>query len=145
MAEAIYRPNVDSPNAPLGGKVYGRRNPDFVIEARRQKLYRRQLEGLTVRQLVLDHQAKEGISRDTAWADWRKVKQWNNEDWETDRENLLPRLQAMRIRLYEKALRKGQLQTAAQVLDSLGRVIGESVENVNINAPQLSLQVEPKN
>jgi hypothetical protein len=72
------------------------------------------------------------------------VKQWNNEDWETDRENLLPRLQAMRIRLFEKAVRKGQLQTAAQVLDSLGRVIGESVENVNINAPQLSIKVEPK-
>jgi len=29
-------------------------------------------------------------------------------------------------------------------LDSLGRVIGESVENVNINAPQLSIKVEPK-
>ncbi len=125
-------------NEPVG------RRTDAIVEARRQKLYRRQLEGLTVRQLVLDHAAKEGIGRDTAWADWRKVKQWNNEDWETDRENLLPRLQAMRIRLFEKAVRKGQLQTAAQVLDSLGRVIGESVENVNINAPQLSIQVEPK-
>lgn len=125
-------------------EVVGRRT-DAVVEARRQKLYRRQLEGLTVRQLVLDHQAREGISRDTAWADWRKVKEWNNEDWKTDREDLLPRLQGMRIRLFEKAMKKGQLQTAAQVLDSLGRVIGESVENVNINAPQLSIQVEPKN
>ena len=124
-------------------EVVGRRT-DAVVEARRQKLYRRQLEGLTVRQLVLDHQAREGISRDTAWADWRKVKEWNNEDWKTDREDLLPRLQGMRIRLFEKAMKKGQLQTAAQVLDSLGRVIGESVENVNINAPQLSIQVEPK-
>ena len=125
-------------------EVVGRRT-DAVVEARRQKLYRRQLEGLTVRQLVLDHQAREGISRDTAWADWRKVKEWNNEDWKTDREDLLPRLQGMRIRMIEKAMKKGQLQTAAQVLDSLGRVIGESVENVNINAPQLSIQVEPKN
>tara|TARA_R100000655_G_scaffold13480_1_gene30486 strand:+ start:871 stop:1308 length:438 start_codon:yes stop_codon:yes gene_type:complete len=125
-------------------EVVGRRT-DAVVEARRQKLYRRQLEGLTVRQLVLDHQAREGISRDTAWADWRKVKEWNSEDWKTDREDLLPRLQGMRIRLFEKAMKKGQLQTAAQVLDSLGRVIGESVENVNINAPQLSIQVEPKN
>ena len=144
MAEAIYRPNVDSPNAPLGGKVYGRRNPDIVIEARRQKLYRRQLEGLTTRQLVIDHSKRENIGFDTAWRDWKAVKAWNDEDWEKERETMLARLQGMRIRLYEKAVRKGQLQTAAQILDSLGRVIGESVENVNINAPQLSISVEPK-
>jgi Zn/Cd-binding protein ZinT len=66
------------------------------------------------------------------------VKVWNNEDWEKDRESLLPRLQAMRIRLFNKAVKKGQLQTAAQILDSLGKVIGESVETVNIQAPELS-------
>ena len=50
----------------------------------------------------------------------------------------------MRIRLYEKAVRKGQLQTAAQILDSLGKVVGESVENININAPELAIRVEAK-
>ena len=54
------------------------------------------------------------------------------------------RVQGMRMRLFEQAVRKGQLQTAAQILDSLGRVLGESVENININAPQLSIQVEEK-
>ena len=44
-----------------------------------------------------------------------------------------------------KAVKKGQLQTAAQILDSLGKVIGESVETVNIQAPELSIRVEPKN
>ena len=44
-----------------------------------------------------------------------------------------------------KADKKGQLQTAAQILDSLGKVIGESVETVNIQAPELSIKVEPKN
>ena len=34
--------------------------------------------------------------------------------------------------------------TAAQILDSLGKVLGESVENINLNTPQLSIQVEPK-
>ena len=57
---------------------------------------------------------------------------------------MVSRLQSMRIRLYEKAIRKGQLQTAAQILDSLGKVVGESVENININAPELSIRVEPK-
>ena len=50
----------------------------------------------------------------------------------------------MRMRLYEKAVKRGQYQTAAQILDSLGKVLGESVENININAPQLSIQVEEK-
>ena len=112
---------------------------------RAQRLYARQLEGKTTRQLVLAHANIEGISETTAWDDWNRVKVWNNEDWEKDRETLLPRLQAMRVRLFNKAVKKGQLQTAAQILDSLGKVIGESVETVNIQAPELSIRVEPKN
>jgi hypothetical protein len=112
---------------------------------RSQRLYARQLEGKTTRQLVIEHANIEGISETTAWQDWDRVKVWNNEDWEKDRETLLPRLQAMRVRLFNKAVKKGQLQTAAQILDSLGKVIGESVETVNIQAPELSIKVEPKN
>jgi len=114
------------------------------VQLRSQRLYSRQLEGKTTRALVLEHSKIEGISEVTAWQDWKKVKQWNKEDWEKDRETLLPRLQAMRIRLFNKAVKKGQLQTAAQILDSLGKVIGESVETVNIQAPELSIRVEPK-
>jgi len=112
---------------------------------RSQRLYARQLEGKTTRQLVIEHASIENISETTAWHDWDRVKVWNNEDWEKDREALLPRLQAMRIRLFNKAVKKGQLQTAAQILDSLGKVIGESIETVNIQAPELSIKVEPKN
>jgi len=126
------------------GRVCGKRQPDAVIEARRQKLYSRQLTGKTTRQLVLEHAAREQIGIDTAWSDWKKVKEWNDEDWEKDREKMISRVQGMRMRLFEQAVRKGQLQTAAQILDSLGRVLGESVENININAPQLSIQVEEK-
>ena len=112
---------------------------------RAQRLYARQLEGKTTRQLVLEHANIAGISETTAWDDWNRVKVWNNEDWEKDRETILPRLQAMRVRLFNKAVKKGHLQTAAQILDSLGKVIGESVETVNIQAPELSIKVEPKN
>lgn len=115
-----------------------------VIKARQQRLYKRQLEGLTVRQLVLDHASKEGVCDKTAWTDWKAVNAWNEEDWQKDRDNMLSRLQSMRVQLFNKAVRKGQLQTAAQILDSLGKVIGESVETVNINAPELKIQVENK-
>lgn len=125
-------------------RTVGSKSPRMVVEARQQRLYKRQLEGLPARQLVLDHASKEGVSVATGWSDWKQVNAWNNEDWQKDRENMLARLQAARLRLYEKAIRKGQLQTAAQVLDSIGKVIGESVEHVSIQAPELSIKVESK-
>ena len=126
-------------------KYTGGTNSRAVIEARCQRLYSKQLEGKTTRQLVIEHSHREGISETTGWADWNKVKEWNDQDWLKEREKMIPRLQAMRMRLFNKAISKGQLQTAAQILDSLGKVIGESVETVNIQAPELSIKVEPKN
>ena len=147
MADSVLRNTngqFTSERALQDGRVCGKRQPEAVIEARRQKLYSRQLTGKTTRQLVLEHASREQIGIDTAWSDWKKVKEWNDEYWEKDREKMISRVQGMRMRLFEQAVRKGQLQTAAQILDSLGRVLGESVENININAPQLSIQVEEK-
>ena len=147
MADSVLRNSngqFTSERARKDGRVCGKRQPDAVIEARRQKLYSSQLTGKTTRQLVLEHASREQIGVETAWSDWRKVKEWNDEDWDKDREKMISRLQGMRMRLFEQAVRKGQLQTAAQILDSLGKVVGESVENINLNTPQLSISVEPK-
>ena len=147
MADSVLRNTngqFTSERALQDGRVCGKRQPDAVIEARRQRLYSKQLTGKTTRQLVHEHSSREGIGIDTAWSDWKQVKKWNDEDWEQDREKMVSRLQGMRMRLFDKAVRKGQLQTAAQILDSLGKVLGESVENINLNTPQLSIQVEPK-
>ena len=144
MASSTFPDNVF--NNPLAQPAKKRtRSSISDVLKRSQRLYARQLEGKTTRQLVIEHANIEGISETTAWQDWDKVKVWNNEDWEKDRETMLPRLQAMRIRLFNKAVKKGQLQTAAQILDSLGKVIGESVETVNIQAPELAIRIEPKN
>ena len=145
MADSVLRNSngqFTSERSIKDGRVCGKRQPDAVIEARRQKLYSRQLTGKTTRQLVLEHASREQIGIDTAWSDWKKVKQWNDEDWEQDREKMISRVQGMRMRLFEQAVRKGQLQTAAQILDSLGKVVGESVETVNINAPELAIRIE---
>ena len=144
MASSTFPDNVFNNPLAQPAKKRTRSSVSDVLK-RSQRLYARQLEGKTTRQLVLEHANIEGISETTAWDDWNRVKVWNNEDWEKDRETLLPRLQAMRVRLFNKAVKKGQLQTAAQILDSLGKVIGESVETVNIQAPELSIKVEPKN
>ena len=50
----------------------------------------------------------------------------------------------MRTKLFNQAIKKGQLQTASQVLDSIGRVIGESTETVNIQAPDLTIKIQDK-
>ena len=147
MADSVLRNSngqFTSERARKDGRVCGKRQPDAVIEARRQKLYSRQLTGKTTRQLVLEHASREQIGVETAWSDWRKVKEWNDEDWEKDREKMISRLQGMRMRLFNKAMKRGQLQTAAQILDSLGKVLGESEETINLNTPQLSISVENK-
>jgi heme-degrading monooxygenase HmoA len=126
-------------------KPYGKRNPNAYIEQRQQRLYRRQLDGLSARQLVLEHAERESVSVATAWRDWEAVNKWNSEDWERDRQNMLARLQTMRTKLFNAAIRKGQLQTAAQVLDSLGRVINEGgVEQQAAAAPTLNITVEDR-
>ena len=139
MTEAILQ-NFDDRSVPK--KRNPGRSPDMVIEQRRQRLYKRQLEGLPARHLVLEHSSREGVCVKTAWNDWKEVSKWNDEDWQKDRENMIARLQAMRVRLFDKAVKKGQFQTAAQILDSLGKVVGESVETVNINAPELAIRIE---
>ena len=139
MTEAILQ-NFDDRSVPR--KRNPGRSPDMVIEQRRQRLYKRQLEGLPARHLVLEHSSREGVCVKTAWNDWKEVTKWNEEDWQKDRENMIARLQAMRVRLFDKAVKKGQFQTAAQILDSLGKVVGESVETVNINAPELAIRIE---
>ena len=139
MTEAILQ-NFDDRSVPK--KRNPGRSPDMVIEQRRQRLYKRQLDGLPARHLVLEHSSREGVCVKTAWNDWKEVTKWKDEDWQKDRENMIARLQAMRVRLFDKAVKKGQFQTAAQILDSLGKVVGESVETVNINAPELAIRIE---
>lgn len=122
----------------------GLRTPDAVKDGRVRRLYRRQLDGLSARALVYDHAEKEQVSIPTAWRDWREVKELVDEDWKEDRKNMLARLQHMRTKLFHQAVKKGQLQTASQVLDSIGRVIGEATEVVNIQAPDLTIKIENK-
>ena len=78
---------------------------DDLILKRQQQLYRRQTEGLPARALVVDHAKTYGITERHAWNDWNQVKQWNDEDWAKDRENMISRIQAMRLRAIDKAMK----------------------------------------
>ena len=139
MPESFSREVPEGSKAPA---VYGKRNPQSVIEARQRRLYRRQLEGLPARQLVLDHADRESVSVATAWKDWNVVSEWNEKDFLEEKATLVSRLQNMRMRAIEKAIRKGQLSSAAMMMDSLGKVLNESESDVTISAPNLTIKVE---
>jgi hypothetical protein len=130
-------------------RPYGKRNPNALVEERCRRLYTRQLDGLPVRHLVYAHASKESISLSTAWRDWEVVREQNTKDWNIDRESILSRIQAMRLRVVHAAIKKGQLQTAAQILKDIGAVVGEvAPENAAMLAPILNIMVEesrPKN
>jgi hypothetical protein len=143
--EAINEAPEDLPEAVKKQRPYGKRNPDAVIEERRKRLYKRQLTGLTVRQLVLEHADRESIAEATAWRDWEEVKQWNEEDWKKDRESVVSRLQGMRLRAIEVAIRKGQIGSAQLLMRDLGAVVGEvAPEAQAAAAPTLQITVEDK-
>ena len=72
------------------------RRSNNAKEDRVRRLYRRQLEGLSARALVYEHAEREQVSDATAWRDWAEVKLLVDEDWKSDRENMLARLQHMR-------------------------------------------------
>ena len=146
MAESFERETKEGCTGPVnseGKAVYGKRNPESVIEARQRRLYRQQQSGLSARALVFDHADRESIAVNTAWKDWKAVNKWNAEDFATDRVDLVARLNAMRFRAINMALKKGQLQSAAQMMDSLGKSVGEGTEFTAAEEVKLNISIEP--
>jgi hypothetical protein len=98
-----------------------------------------------VRQLVLDHADRESIGEVTAWRDWDAVKQWNEDDWKKDRESIVSRLQGMRLRAIDAAIRKGQIGSAQLLMRDLGAVVGEiAPEAQAAAAPILRVEIDDK-
>ena len=137
--------NYKGPKNAEGKGVYGKRNPNAVIEARQRRLYKHQQSGLTARALVYEHAERESVSLMTAWKDWAQVKRWNEEDWNADRESVVSRLASMRFRAINLALKKGQLQTAAMLMQQLGACVNETESLTgNEDAVKLNIQIEDK-
>ena len=112
-------------------------------EQRIKRLYMRQLEGLPAKQLVLDHAQKEQISEETAWRDWREVGNLNNQDFALEREKYASRIFSMRQKVLNAAIKRGQLQTAASILDSLARQVGCDEPTASESLPEIRVRVEP--
>ena len=126
-------------------RPYGKRNPDAWIEERQRRLYLKQLSGQSARALVYEHATREGVSVSTAWRDYATVKEWNESDWQDEKDKTVSRIQQMRLRCSEGAIRATPCGTAQLLLRDLGAVVGEvSLEAQAAAAPQLSIVVEDK-
>lgn len=126
-------------------RPYGRKNPDAYIEERQRRLYRKLLDGMPPRALVLDHASRESISLSTAWRDYSAVQAWHEEDWQKEKDKMVSRIQNMRLRCIEGAIRARQFSTAQLLLRDLGAVVQEvSPEAVAAAAPVLRVEIEKK-
>jgi heme-degrading monooxygenase HmoA len=144
-AESVTENGYPYDSAERVRQIYGKRNPYALIEQRQQRLYKRQLDGLTTRQLVLEHAERESVAVSTAWKDWDAVQQWVAQDFERERPRLVSRIAQMRERLFSAALKKGQLQTAAMLLKDMGAVVGEvAPEAAAAAAPTLNITIDDK-
>ena len=124
-------------------RAFGPKKSAAEVENRVQRLYKRQLEGLTCRQLVLNHAEREQIGVASAWRDWRRVQALNNEDFKLERENMAGRIFSMRNKLFNAAMKRGQMQTAAQVLDSLAKMVGcDQAEEKGNSVPDINIKIE---
>jgi hypothetical protein len=138
------KPGYKGPVNSEGKMVYGKRNPEEVITQRQHRLYIRQLEGLTPRQLVHDHATRESVSLATAWKDWKAVNRWNEEDFAKDRDAMVSRLTSARWRLFNRSMSKGHFQTAASVLDSLSKTVRDGeVDGASQADVKLNISIEP--
>ena len=138
------KPGYKGPVNSEGKMVYGKRNPEDVIKQRQHRLYIRQLDGLTPRQLVHDHCSRESISFKTGWSDWKAVNTWNEEDFAADRDKMVSRLTSARWRLFNRSMSKGHFQTAASVLDSLSKTVRDGEADGASQADvKLNISIEP--
>ena len=124
-------------------RAFGPKSTKEAQKARILRLYKRQLEGLPVRQLVIEHAAKEQVGIATAWRDWKGVYELVAEDFERERTKMAGRIFMQRQRLFNAAMKRGQMQTAANVLDSLARQVGCDLPEQTSSLPEIRVSVQP--
>jgi len=126
-------------------RAFGKRNPDAWIEERQRRLFLKQLSGQSARALVYEHATREGVSVSTAWRDYAVVQSWNESDWQDEKARTVARIQQMRLRCIEGAIKARQFGTAQLLLRDLGAVVQEvSPEAVAAAAPVLRVEIDQK-
>ena len=98
----------------------GGRPSDRVVEERANACYAYILDGGTKRQVCQRVVDRFNVSLRTAFDDYGRAMELLREEQSETRADILNQLQALRLALASKAIKKGQLMAATQLLAGLG-------------------------
>ena len=123
----------------------GGKGSELRVEERMNYAYALLLEGNTRRanaQLISD---RFGVSIRTADADISRAMEILRTEKSESRDNILNQILAMRLATAKRAIKKGNYQVVAQLLDSIGRAAGELTQEESAAAtPLLNISIEDK-
>jgi hypothetical protein len=107
--------------------------------------YMLMLQGGSRRENACQLATRYGVSFRQAENYIAEAQKLMKEDFAGERAQFLNQVNNMRMHTVKKALKRGNYQVVAQLLDSLGRAMGEgSVEDAANQAPTLNITVEDK-
>ena len=114
----------------------GGRGQSERVEERVNACYTYILEGGTRREICERMASRFSVSLRTANSDYSRAQVLLKEEQSATREELLNQIQAVRLSLVRRAIKKNNLMVASQTLKDLGAVIGESLaRNVGRTGP----------
>lgn len=123
----------------------GGKGSELRMEERMNYAYSLLLEGNTRRanaQLIAD---RFGVSIRTADADISRAMELLKTENSENRDSILNQVLAMRLATAKRAMKRGNFQVVAHLLDSIGRAAGElSQEQAAQAAPTLQITVEDR-
>ena len=123
----------------------GGKGSEVRMDERMNYAYSLLLEGNTRRanaQLIAD---RFGVSIRTADADISRAMEILRTEQSESRDSILNQILAMRLATAKRAMKRGNFQVVAHLLDSIGRAAGElSQEQAAQAAPRLEITVEDK-
>ena len=121
----------------------GGRGQSERVEERVNACYTYILEGGTRREICERMASRFNVSIRTANADYSRAQVLLKEEQSATREELLNQIQAVRLSLVRRAIKKNNLMVASQTLKDLGAVIGEAMpETLAEQAPTLNINIE---
>lgn len=118
------------------------KGPAHQVEERANACYSYILDGGTKRQICQRVVDRFNVSLRTAFDDYGRAMDLLREEQSETRGDILNQVQALRLAIAKKAIQKGQLQSAAILLQQIGTANGEGTEFVQSEEVKLNISIE---
>jgi hypothetical protein len=123
----------------------GGKGSELRMEERMNYAYSLLLEGNTRRANAQTIADRFGVSIRTADADISRAMEILRTENSEGRDSILNQVLAMRLATAKRAMKRGNFQVVAHLLDSIGRAAGELEASVQASAaPQLNITIDDK-